>query len=580
MIRILFLILFILICTTGKTQQQVSMSEARIAAVNTMIYNRQMYSESDIDTVHLYISGIDTMLYEVKFNDNHSVLLSGSKACQPILGYNFSYDDETALDKFGEIPPGLQFMIQEYIDQIELCFANDTITLWHATDWANLMTYSKNGNEVNDVVEPLITTRWGQGQSNMCDIGGHFAPVAYNFYITEIGTACGLIWNNCPTGCVATAMAQIMNYWKHPVYNSDYGPHQFDWCNMSNDLCVISPNYTNERNAIAWLMRQCGIKANMNYCMEDECESGAYLSDARIALVNSFGYSNFAIIIKRALCLDSWSTFVRNDLNSSRPILYVGTKGLLDGGHAFICDGYRSDNTFHFNWGWNGSYNNYWLTLNSLTFEGCNFNYGQTAIFNLYPLNNVDYCDFSVSLEDYFSSVGSNYISVPKTFSVLESVSRSSGLNALYRTIPADSCIEYVAHKKVILRDGFTAEEGSHFTAYIDECEKCIEEDAGNDRVINKESINKTLPQEYASTNNENEIHIIPNPNNGTFYVSLAKTEAEIIGIRVMDVMGKTVYSDNKFKGGNVVLPNVKQGLYYVTVVFKNGAITEKIVIK
>lgn len=99
-----FVALILLFGGNGKAQQQVSISTAKTAAINSMRYNRQMYSEADIDTVHLYVSGNDTVLYEVKFNDNHSVLLSGSKACQPILGYNFSYDDETALDKFDEIP--------------------------------------------------------------------------------------------------------------------------------------------------------------------------------------------------------------------------------------------------------------------------------------------------------------------------------------------------------------------------------------------------------------------------------------------------------------------------------------------
>lgn len=150
--RKIFLIIFILLCSTTKAQQQVSVSTARTAAITTMRYNKLFYSEEDIRAVNLFISERDTILYEVKFNNNHSVLLSGSFACQPILGYNFSYDDETALDKFDEIPPGLQIMIQEYIDQIELCFANDTITLWHEKDWADLMSYNKNGNEIRQVI--------------------------------------------------------------------------------------------------------------------------------------------------------------------------------------------------------------------------------------------------------------------------------------------------------------------------------------------------------------------------------------------------------------------------------------------
>lgn len=564
---------------TSKAQQQVSISTAKIAAINTMRYNRQIYTEADIDMVNLYVSGLDTLLYEVKFNDNHSVLLSGSKACLPILGYNFSYNDETALDKFDEIPPGLQFMIQEYIDQIELCFANDTITLWHEKDWEDLMKYNRNGNEVYDVVEPLITTNWGQDHSNWCDPEGHMVAIAYNYYVTETGSACGPIWNNCPTGCVATAMAQIMNYWKHPVYNPDFGANQFDWCNMPDDLCINSPNYINERNAIAWLMRQCGLKANMMYCMDGECQSGAYLSNANIAL-HDFGYNNFSFIMSKPQNTDIWLYLVKHNLNLGEPIIYSGKDASSQISHAFICDGYRSDNTFHFNWGWNGLYLDYWFNLNSLSVGNLNYSSNQSAVFNITPVNLVDYCSFSISLEDYFStSSGSQSIAVPKTFSVLQSVNRNSGLNAMYRTIPDGASIEYVAHKKVILVDGFHAEEGSHFSAYIDECEKCEEEDLRENHNGDKKSFEQSEPVMTAS-NIADKVYIIPNPNQGSFYVSLSNNEDEITGIRVFDTMGKIIYSNNRFNGGEIVLPNAKQGLYYVVVTLKDKTITEKIIIQ
>lgn len=78
----------------------------------------------------------------------------------------------------------------------------------------------------------------------------------------------------------------------------------------------------------------------------------------------------------------------------------------------------------------------------------------------------------------------------------------------------------------------------------------------------------------------ENKVTIIPNPNNGSFYVSLFNYEDEITGIRVFDTMGKIIYSNNHFNGGEIVLPNVKQGLYYIVVTLKNKTITEKIIIQ
>ncbi|MBO7459285.1 MAG: C10 family peptidase [Bacteroidales bacterium] len=562
-------IILVLLSVIGKAQQQVSISTAKTAAINTMRYNRQIYTEADIDTVNLYVSGLDTLLYEVKFNDNHSVLLSGSKACQPILGYNFSYDDETTLDKFDEIPPGLQFMIQEYINQIELCFANDTITLWHASDWANLMSYNRDAYEIFDVISPLISTKWGQSTSN-----DNYDCHAYNYYVPYTDNDCSCSDKHCPTGCVATAMAQIMNYWKHPVYHPWYGPNQFDWCNMPDKLITISPNYEKERNAVAWLMRICGLKVDMDYCIDGDCSSGAYISDSEDAFENYFQYSSDADFQRKFWHNDNtWLGRIKNNLNHEWPVLYAG------GNHAFVCDGYRSDDSFHFNWGWRGVWNDTWLTINNLSFGVHDYNSRQQAVFYIYPANNDDYCHITSSLDHYFRLyryLDTVSTAAPKIFDTLVSVNRSSTLNPKYRTVANGQNIEYVAHKKVKLIDGFHAEEGSHFSAYIDECEKCEEEDLGVHRNDDKESFVQTEPAQTIA----DKVYIIPNPNNGSFHLLLSNNEDEITGIKVFDTMGKIIYSNNHFNGGEIVLPNVKQGLYYIVVTLKNKTITEKIIIQ
>lgn len=562
-------IILVLLSVIGKAQQQVSISTAKTAAINTMRYNRQIYTEADIDTVNLYVSGLDTLLYEVKFNDNHSVLLSGSKACLPILGYNFSYDDETTLDKFDEIPPGLRFMIQEYIDQIELCFANDTITLWHASDWANLMSYNRDAYEIFDVISPLISTKWGQSTSN-----DNYDCHAYNYYVPYTDNDCSCSDKHCPTGCVATAMAQIMNYWKHPVYHPWYGPNQFDWCNMPDKLITISPNYEKERNAVAWLMRICGLKVDMDYCIDGDCSSGAYISDSEDAFENYFQYSSDADFQRKFWHNDNtWLGRIKNNLNHEWPVLYAG------GNHAFVCDGYRSDDSFHFNWGWRGVWNDTWLTINNLSFGVHDYNSRQQAVFYIYPANNDDYCHITSSLDHYFRLyryLDTVSTAAPKIFDTLVSVNRSSTLNPKYRTVANGQNIEYVAHKKVKLIDGFHAEEGSHFSAYIDECEKCEEEDLGVHRNDDKESFVQTEPAQTIA----DKVYIIPNPNNGSFHLLLSNNEDEITGIKVFDTMGKIIYSNNHFNGGEIVLPNVKQGLYYIVVTLKNKTITEKIIIQ
>ena len=565
-------VFIMLLADTCVAQQQVSISTAKIAAINTMRDNKLFYTAEDIHTVNLYISKLDTILYEVKFNDNHSVLLSGSLACQPVLGYNFSYDDETALDHFDEIPPGFQSMIQEYIDQIEFCFANDTITLWHEKDWEDLMSFNRDAYEIFDVISPLISTKWGQSTSN-----DNYDCHAYNYYVPYTNNDCSCSDKHCPTGCVATAMAQIMNYWKHPVYHPWYGPNQFDWCNMPDKLITISPNYEKERNAVAWLMRICGLKVDMDYCIDGDCSSGAYISNAEDAFEDYFQYSTDADFQRKFWHdNDTWLGRIKNNLNHEWPVLYAG------GDHAFICDGYRSDNTFHFNWGWRGEWNNTWLTINNLSFGVNDFTSSQKAVFYIYPANNDNYCHISSSLENYFGLyrlLDTVSTAAPKIFDTLVSVNRSSTLNPKYRTVTNGQNIEYVAHKKVIIQDGFHAEEGSHFVSYIDECEKCEEENKGYKSIADTELYFEETTNEMQQTS-KNEIYIMPNPNNGSFYVSLTNNEDEITGIKVFDTMGKIIYSNNRFNGGEVILPNAKQGLYYVVVTLKDKTITEKIIIQ
>ena len=294
-----------------------------------------------------------------------------------------------------------------------------------------------------------------------------------------------------------------------------------------------------------------------------------------------FEYNSSANIKRKFFHPNNWSTLVRDNLDEGKPLLYAGENETSGHGHAFVCDGYRSDNTFHFNWGWRGLYNDYWLVLSSLSFSSYDYSDKQKAIFDIYPSNYYDYCDFSLSLEVYFSLYifSSNpSIAVPRTFNVLQSVNRNSSLDAMYRTIPTGADIEYVAHQKVILVDGFHAEEGSHFVSYIDECEKCEEEDRLAERVGNIESFMEVKPSETES-NIDNKVNIIPNPNNGSFCVSLTNND-EITGIKVFDTMGKIIYSNNRFNGGEVVLPDVKHGVYYVIVTLKDKTITEKIIIQ
>ena len=213
-----------------------------------------------------------------------------------------------------------------------------------------------------------------------------------------------------PTGCVATAMAQVMGMWQWPKrgygkneYDFDveigvdrYGDPLFKTMHLASDFTKstynwdkILPKYdgneTRDQNfAIAQLMYDCGVAANMGY---NPVGSGAYLEDAVSALVKNFCYDKDIRLEQRIFYEDEvWENMVYDNISKGMPLIFASAT------HAFVCDGYQSDgNLFHFNWGWGGNSNGYFLiTGNDPEKDEKDFYYNDTyeaieAIFNIKP---------------------------------------------------------------------------------------------------------------------------------------------------------------------------------------------------
>ncbi|MDE5996815.1 MAG: C10 family peptidase, partial [Muribaculaceae bacterium] len=200
----------------------------------------------------------------------------------------------------------------------------------------------------------LIKTKWNQGApfNNDCpeDDGG-----------------------KCVTGCVATAMAQVIKYHGYPSQGKgthsydwnkreliyDYGNAVFDFNNMIDEYNYSSdsgkPTPTQEQEAaVANLMHACGVGVNMSYTSK---ESGAQDLNVAYALQKFFNYSSDIRYLDRELFSDNdWEDIVYEELKAGRPVIYGGSSNT--GGHEFICDGYK-DGYFHINWGWGGMSDGY-----------------------------------------------------------------------------------------------------------------------------------------------------------------------------------------------------------------------------
>lgn len=214
-------------------------------------------------------------------------------------------------------------------------------------------------NNATPVVEPLVTTRWNQGEP-------------YNLlcpYDSSVGVT-------CPTGCAATSMAQLINYHEWPVqgkgtksYNSSYGrltvdfsKSLYDWANMKDryesyydeDKNIVNEWTDTEANAVAKLMYDCGVALEMGY---GPYSSGAYDTDMPVALCDYFNY-HADLVTRDGYTLDEFLERIKKELDSRCPVIFNGQGS--GGGHSYIVDGYDSNDFLHVNWGWGGISDGYY----------------------------------------------------------------------------------------------------------------------------------------------------------------------------------------------------------------------------
>ena len=177
------------------------------------------------------------------------------------------------------------------------------------------------------------------------------------------------------TGCIATAMAQIMNYHQYPTkgkgsksyffsYGTDsrirasanFGNTTYEWDKMIDAYTTTAmgkANYTEEQaQAVSTIMYHAGVSVQMGYTPSG---SGAYSSDACLALRQYFCYDpNIKMYSRYVYPVDEWMNIIFKELNDNCPVLYTGVSS-SQGGHAFVVDGYDENGLVHVNWGWNGS---------------------------------------------------------------------------------------------------------------------------------------------------------------------------------------------------------------------------------
>ena len=523
--------------------------------------------------------------YTINFIDGGYVNVAASYASIPVLSYSLDGRIDNDTDY---LSPAYQdwmntYKIKIYEAIISKADYKVTIEKWHSL----LENNCDKTKTRSTVVGPLTTSKWGQSYTN------DFSCPGYNSF-ADVSASCPC--GHCAIGCVAIAMAQIMYYWKHPLNKGFY--NYYDWCFMKDELNYdygYNPTFENEQKAISKLAYDCAESVNMNYC-SDGCGSGASTSDVVNALIYSYKYHNDAEYLnKSSFSVSEWKDLIKSDIDNNQPIIY---RGEGSEGHAFICDGYDESSDgdfFHFNFGWNGSFEQDWFTLDDITPGSGNFTSDQAAIFHIKPEPStfIDYCEVGVNLYNlyysYYSAGGTSspWEIVPETMQYL--ISSSSSVPNALNTIPNGITANYIAHNRVVLQEGFKAESGSNFLVKIEPCVNCDTEnkmvDNRQELLLEEESINDSIREDNLQISNdmeaENRIKIYPNPSNGNFSIFVSDNINPSYSIIVTDIFGKIVFNRKDFNKNktDVTIKCNNNGIYFVKIESKDYCFVKKVLI-
>ena len=382
---------------------------------------------SELTLVYTMTNQTQTIPYFYVFNIENKgfVIVSGDDTVLPVLGYS-----DEGIFVTENIAPQVAKWLENYKNQIHYIVKNNIpATTEIQAEWEELQkdrTLLKTQQSAystfsTQAVSPLVQTKWNQAPYVN-------AQCPYDNSYNELTV----------TGCVATAMAQIMKYWNypaqgsgfhsynHPTYgtlSANFGATTYNWNAM--------PNYVNSANsAVATLMYHCGVGVEMNYGVSVTGGSGSYViidysptpqQTAEYAFKTYFDYDNTTLqgALRSNYSDTNWINLLKNELDASRPIQYAG---FGSGGHTWVMDGYDNNNFFHMNWGWGGSQDGY-FQLNALNpgaggigGGGYTFNNDQQALIGIQPADagtvpqNYDLRLFSsLNMSDDFIWFGSDF---------------------------------------------------------------------------------------------------------------------------------------------------------------------------
>ena len=350
---------FLVVMLLGMTSlnaRPVDVAQAKQIAQQFVSANFSNIQENS--ALELVYTGVSTRgeacFYTFNKGESGFVIVSADDRFRPIVGYS----DE---GPFATENPSPELMF--YLDKIiEARTSRNAVSIDRtAEEWQSVATtgklLSRNGGRG---VDYICTTKWNQDSP-------------YNLYAPEASGGSG---GRCYAGCVATAMSQVMKRWNHPLQgtgshsyycygygtqSANFGATTYQWDLMPDRLGGASQE---EIEAVALFMYHCGVSVDMNFSPSG---SGANSWDVPYAIRHYFSYTNQCSLKSRdEYSLTNWQNMLKDQFDIGWPVYYSGFSN--DGGHAFVCDGYDDNDLFHFNWGWGGSSDG-WFVIDEIDYH-------------------------------------------------------------------------------------------------------------------------------------------------------------------------------------------------------------------
>lgn len=463
--QLFYLSWFLLLCIAGMANpvdENAAINMGRAFLLKNNISNTWPGGDPGLTLVYRARAGNNpegsACFYVFNFNNGKGfVIVAGDDAVAPVLGYSF----ESSFDP-AHIPENTAKWLEGYKKQILL------ITTQHiaATDdikaqWQQLRSNNSSQQRPGNTssVNPLVQTKWDQ--------------VPYYNALCPGGSV---------TGCVATAMAQVMKYWNYPAtgtgfhsYNppdNGYGTLSANFGNTTYQWASMPLQLTGANGAVATLMYHAGVSVDMNYSPQS---SGAYVIStqspvtncAEYALKTYFGYRNSLQGVERVNYTDAqWIALLKGELDAARPVIYAGFGN--GGGHCFVNDGYDNNNFFHFNWGWSGSFDGY-FQVNALNPGGVGtgggaggYNSGQQAVIGIQPPAATPQ-SYNIQLYDFVTPSAAT-IGYGQAFTVSANLNNNGtgAFNGDYCAAVFDNANNFIDY--VEIKTGLNLPAGFHYT--------------------------------------------------------------------------------------------------------------------